>query len=342
MQGTRRLSAALQPSQEALFPNKVSCNRSASNQGARHGESQRGISPVPFLPNGFGPRDQTPQVSPSTGTGIRPVRCRRELERISHLDPLKPVSPFVVDRVQHHLMTRQRIATALPRHRSIRPPVPAGDSSTSTWAPLPHYGIFGVRDQRWVRIRKSGDCYATPLHPAMLIEWPIVHFSHPADPGRAPVTTPAAIVVPALFMLVADKLTWLSGVNPRTLVVWPGFRHGIVSAADDVGDDFRGQNVQAPPYPSTLAVHRLASPIGSARHSRLRLLVNLPVRAFAPLIVELFAASDLRSTPGLVITRFPASWRWKLPTPAHVERSSRLLACERRQAGTRKRTPWVD
>ena len=193
-----------------------------------------------------------------------------------------------------------------------------------------------------VLTRMSGACYATPLHAAMLIEWPLVHFSHPADRGRAPVTTPAAIVVPALSMLVADKLTWLSGINPRALVVWPGFRHGIVSAADDVGDDFRGQNVQAPPYPSTLAVHRLASPIGSARPSRLRLLVSLPVRAFAPFIVELFAASDLRSTPGLVITRFPASWRWKLPTPAHVERSSRLLACERRQAGTRKRTPWVD
>jgi hypothetical protein len=151
---------------------------------------------------------------------------------------------------------------------------------------------------------------------------PLRLFNHPADLGRAPVTTPAAIVVPALFMLVADKLTWLSGINPRALVVWPGFRHGIVSAADDVGDDFRGQNVQAPPYPSTLAVHRLASPIGSARPSRLRLLVRLPVRAFAPFIVELFAASDLRSTPGLIITRFPASWRWKLPTPAHVERAS--------------------
>lgn len=240
MQRTRRLSAALQPSQEALSPDRVSCDRSASNQGAKHGESQRGNSPVPFLPNGFGPRDQTPQVSPSTGTGIRPVPSRRELERTRHLDPLKPVSPFVVDHVQHHLMTRQRIATALPRHRSIRPPAPAGDSSTSTWAPLPHYGIFGVRDQRWFAFGSPGLATQRPHHPAMLIEWPIVHFSHPADPGRAPVTTPAAIVVPALFMLVADKLTWLSGVNPRALVVWPGFRHGIVSAADNVGDDFRG------------------------------------------------------------------------------------------------------
>jgi hypothetical protein len=63
---------------------------------------------------------------------------------------------------------------------------------------------------------------------------------------------------------------------------------------------------------------------------RRRLPSNLPLRAYAPFMVELFTPPDLLKYPSLVIGPAPTVTSRRLPTAAHVER------------GQWPRTPWED
>ena len=67
--------------------------------------------------------------------------------------------------------------------------------------------------------------------------------------------------------------------------------------------------------------------LGTSRH---RLPSNLPLSRYRPFMVELFTPPDLLEYPSLVIGPAPTVTSRRLPTPAHVKRT------------TRARIPWVD
>lgn len=82
------------------------------------------------------------------------------------------------------------------------------------------------------------------------------------------------------------------------------------------------------------AFHRRQKPARAPkRHSRHRLPRRSPASPCGPFMVELFTSLDLPGYPSSVRTRLRLSPAWRLPTPAHVERTR-----FRKQA----RTPWAD
>ena len=78
---------------------------------------------------------------------------------------------------------------------------------------------------------------------------------HLPDQGQAPATKPAAKVLPALVMSFVHWVTRLSGVSPRAY--WPYVRPpGRHSFHKRVACNFRGQNIEASPYPLAKAFRR--------------------------------------------------------------------------------------
>lgn len=145
---TRRLCALNSPPQEALSPEIVSCGRCNSRQGMWH-EAPYQWSLVPDLPN-------AQKASQPFRRGLR---------------------------VRHHPLTRQRVATALPR----APP-----------------GLCP-----WLPPQASPAVYLGPTPR-------LQHFKHVGDHTHAPATKPAAGALPALAISFVFWVTWLSGVTPRT------------------------------------------------------------------------------------------------------------------------------
>ena len=162
-------------------------------------------------------------------------------------------------------------------------------------------------------------------------------FNHPFDQEWAPATKPAAEVLPALVMHFASWVTWLEGVIPQASGRMCGLPPAIVSANWQnarIGH-FGGQNTEATPYPSITAFCRSwGHHVAPKQRFRQRLPRHSPARAYAPFMVELFTAVGFANGPrtwSKVRLRLLPTWR--LPTPAHVERT-----CPCGQA----RTPWAD
>jgi hypothetical protein len=161
----------------------------------------------------------------------------------------------------------------------------------------------------------------------------LVGLWHLPDQRQAPGTTPAPRVLPALVILIAAQVTWLAGVNLRAAGYMSGLppRHSL--AIPPQSDEIAFQRVEhrKPLLPfsqgSSPAPEANMTLLGTLRH---RLLSNLPLRAYAPFMVELFLPPDLLEYPSLVIGPAPTVASRRIPTAAHVERTQRA------------RTPWED
>ena len=139
----------------------------------------------------------------------------------------------------------------------------------------------------------------------------------PGRPCRAPVTTPAAAVVPVLVLIFSQSVTSLEGVIPRARCRMSGLpaRHSFHECGNDVRVALTISGGRTQKLPLT---HRQEA--FAFRH---RLRMRSLARAFAPFMVELFAPPDLLEYPSLVIGPAPAVTSRRLPTAAHVERTSR-------------------
>jgi len=132
-----------------------------------------------------------------------------------------------------------------------------------------------------------------------------------ADQSHAPRTTPAAQDLPGLVVVYVHAFTSLGPM------LRPATRH---ASQTPVRLHFpRAMSLVISPYETRSSGYRRRA-VFAVRH---RLRMNLPVRAFAPFTVELFAAARLMRSPSLVTS--PAAFvakRW-LPALAEVERTLR-------------------
>lgn len=127
-------------------------------------------------------------------------------------------------------------------------------------------------------------------------------------------------------MHFASWVTWLEGVIPRASDRMCRLPPAIVSASWQnarIGH-FGGQNTEATPYPSITAFHRCWGRFPAPKQRfRRRLPRHSPARAYAPFMVELFTAAGFANGPR---TWFKVRLRllptWRLPTPAHVQRTA--------------------
>lgn len=122
---------------------------------------------------------------------------------------------------------------------------------------------------------------------------PTTAFQTPRQPSEAPDTNPAATVVPRLLMIFIATVTSLEGRTLRQKVDGRSSRFHAPFAPALAGD-FRGQNVQAPPYPSPRALRCSApSPVATYRQA-----------LFGPFMVELFTFAFWGSSAAFV-ARYP-------------------------------------
>ena len=146
--------------------------------------------------------------------------CRKLPIRVSIGSKKWPVSPFVVVSCPAPPVTRQRAATALPRHRPGSHAVLTTPAPGSYSGPTPRVEHFLV-----VECRYAAAAYAAADD---RLAWTIQ--KHPPDHRRAPATKPAARLLPALVMHFASWVTWLEGVIPQASGRMCGLPPAIVSA----------------------------------------------------------------------------------------------------------------
>ena len=127
-------------------------------------------------------------------------------------------------------------------------------------------------------------------------------------------------------MLFASWVTWLEGVTPQAVGRMSGLppRHSFRQLARRRKfGDFGGQNTEATPYPSTTAFRRPWGHYGPQTAFSAASPKTLTGKPFliGPFMVELFTAVGFARSPNLVKVRLRLSPAWRLPTPAHVERT---------------------
>ena len=134
------------------------------------------------------------------------------------------------------------------------------------------------------------------------------HFDHPRATRGHRSATPAAIGLPRFAVDFVRPVTSVVGCPTGEPPHVRPSRGGAVSAGPSGPVDFGGPNAEASPYPPMTGLFPVRHRPGS----------DSLARAFAPLVVELFAAGCFARTPASVASRSRLLPGRELPTPARL------------------------
>jgi len=157
---------------------------------------------------------------------------------------------------------------------------------------------------------------------------PLRLLKHLTRSRQAPRTNPAAILVPALAMLFATRVSWLIGCYPKGYVTYvrPSGRHSFRLQLLRCQRFLRLERRSCSPTHRHIVCRRYQSfyrnPAVAFLASTLLPLTGKPLLSGLSWLSS-SRSMDLPSIPGHITVRKVLSPATLLPTPAHVERSTR-------------------